>query len=282
MRRRSELLVLVAAVAVLAACGPPETDPDAPRTADGSPLYRDGEYAAAYSHTGPDGWRPFIYLRVRAGLVDTVCFDAVDASGERLSETERFLERYRLDTGTDLLALFDKLRSRLIDRQAVPLPAAVNAVPWSVSFDVLARRALAAAKVGLTVEAAGLDVVATPGPYTASDEPDELGWRAELVLVYDGDGLAAGSYREVRRELDGSTRRKRDDAAYLERFATASGITWAAVGSTLVERLIAAQPSEPQIDAVAGATLSSARFVALAERIARGRVEAPLPNRLCR
>ena len=282
MRRRSELLVLVAAASVLVACGPPETDPDALRAADGTPLYRDGTYAAAYSHTGPEGWRPFIYLRVRAGLVDIVCFDAVDAAGERLSETERFVERYRLDTGTDLFALFDELRSRLIDRQTVPLPAAVNAVPWSVTFDVLARRALAAAKVGLTTDAAGLDVVATPGPYTASDEPDELGWRAELVLAYDGDGLTAGSYREVRRELDGSVRRKRDDAAYQERFATASGITSAEVGSTLVERLIAAQPSEPQVDAVAGATLSSARFVALAERIARDRVEAPLPNRLCR
>ena len=281
MRRRSERLALViAAVALLAACGPPETDPDAPRDADGSPLYRDGTYAAAYSHTGPEGWRPFLYLRVRAGVVDIVCFDAVDATGARLSEAERFVERYRLDTGTDLLALFVRLREHLLERQVVPLTAPTNAVPWSVAYDVLARRALDAAKVGLTIDAAGIDVVPSPGPYSASDEPDELGWSAELVLAYDGDGVAAGSYREVRRELDDSLRRKRDDATYQERFAAASGVTSAEVASTLTERLIAAQ--SPQVDAVAGATRSSSRFVALAERIARARVEAPLPNRLCR
>ena len=281
MRRRSELLgLLFVALAVLAACGPPETDPDALRDSDGSPLYRDGTYAAAYSHTGAEGWRPFLYLRVRAGVVDIVCFDAVDGSGARLSEAERFVEQYRLDTGTDLLALFDRLGERLLESQAVPLTAPANAVPWSVAYDVLARRALDAAKVGLTIDAAGIDVVPSPGPYTASDEPDELGWRAQLVLAYDGDGVAAGSYGEVRRELDGSVRRKRDDATYQERFATASGVTSAEVASTLTGRLIAAQ--SPQVDVVAGATRSSSRFAALAERIARARVEAPLPNRLCR
>lgn len=282
MRRRSELLVLAAVAALLAACGPSETDPDAPRAADGSPLYRDGAYGASYSHTGPDGWRPYLYLRVRAGVVDTVCFDAVDASGTLLSESERFLEQYRLDTGSDLVALVDRLRSRLLERQVVPLSVPADAVPWSVAFDALARRALAAAKVGLALDAAGLEVVPSVGPYTAADDPDELGWSAELVLVYDGDGVTAGSYREVRRELDGSLRRKRDDAAYQERFAAASGVTSSEVASTLTERLIAAQPPELQIDAVAGATLSSARFASLAERIEQDRVEAPLPNRLCR
>lgn len=281
MRRRSELLALVLAVsAVLAACGPPETDPDAPRAADGSPLYRDGTYAAAYSHTGPDGWRPFVYLRVRAGLVDTVCFDAVAASGTRLSESEGFVEQYRLDTGTDLLPLFDRLASRLLENQTPRLPAPTNAVPWSVTFDVLAARALEAAKVGLTIDAAGIEVVPSPGPYAATDAPDELGWSAELVLVYDGDGVAAGSYREVRRELDGLIRRKRDDDVYQERFAAAAGVTSAEVAATLTDRLIAA--GSPRVDAVAGATVSSARFAALAERITSSRVEAPLPNRLCR
>jgi len=275
--RRSLLIV---AGALLAACGPPETDPNALLAPDGSPLYRDGTYAASYSHTGPDGRQPFLQIRVRAGLIDQVCLDAVDAAGNRLSDDARFDELTRLETGVSPVALARRLENALLDSQHLPLPADPRAVGWSSAFELLARTVTAAARVGLTVDAAGIEQLATPGPYFATDAPDELGWRAELVLVFDSDGVTAAAYREVRTELDGSTRLKRDDETYQQLYESASGVTSGGVASTLVAQLL--ESGRPGIDGVSGATLTTSRFVTLATRIFGERRSTPLPNRLCR
>jgi len=275
--RWSSLGVLV--VLVLAACGPRETDPNALRTPDGAQLYRDGTYAAAFSHPGPDGWRPFLEIRVRAGVVDRVCFDAVDEGGVRLTNDERFLEEYRLETGVFLSDTIATMRDGLIDTQQVPLPAEPAAVEWNAQFDILAREVLSSATFGVTVDAAGIEQIPTAGPYLAVDAPDELGWRAELVLVFDADGIAAAAYREVRTELDGSTRVKRDDAGYQELFEGIIGLDSRLVAARLTEQLLSAGSVE--IDGVSGATVSTSRFVALATQILRQRTRVALPNRLC-
>ena len=283
MRRPSDarlrLLVLVAAVALLAACAPPETDPNALRADDGTPLYRDGIYAASYSHAGPEGWRPFLRIRVRAGLIDEICFDAVNSAGRRLTDAERFLEEYRLASGVVLTATIDDLRRQILETQLPPPRTGPRPVEWAAAFDVLLRTAIGAARVGITVNAAGIEQVPTAGPYVATDAPDELGWRAELVLVYDGDGVAAGSYREVRTERDGTTRVKRDDSRYQEQFRAMFGVTSDLVASTLVDQLLEA--GSARIDGVAGATLSTRRFVELATSIASIRRPVPLPSQLC-
>ncbi len=271
---------LLAVAVLLLSCGPPETDPDALRRADGAPLYRDGVYAASFSHTGPDGWMGFLQLRVRAGLITEVCFNAVDVDGARITGDEAFIEQYALNTGVDLREYFEDLASRVLETQQARARIDPRSVTWAVRFDTLLRMALASARRGVTVDAAGVEYVATAGPYIASDAPDALGWRAELVLVYDAGGAVAGTFRETRRELDGSERLKRDDAGYQQRFDAASGVTTAEVAATLLGRLLAGGSS--QVDGVTGATLTSRRFVELARRIEEQRRAARLPGDLCR
>lgn len=287
MRRRSDArygammpAVLVVAVALLlSACPPPEIDPDARRDSSGEALYHDGLYAAAFSHTGPEGWRPFVQVRVHAGLIQEVCINAVNSEGARLRDHERYLEQYRLDTGIDLETLFSRFVDEVLERQR-PSPGVVpGGEEWAVAFELLVRQALEAATYGITVDAAGIEGIPTAGPFVARDAPDELGWRGELVLVYDKNGVGAGSYREVREELDGTTRDKRDDANYQDTFTEASGTTSATVADALIEQLLAA--GSPDIDGVSGATVSSARFIRLATEIEHRRVAAALPNRFC-
>ncbi|MFW5686295.1 MAG: hypothetical protein ACOC0O_06550 [Spirochaetota bacterium] len=313
LRGRTALRVLTLAVVVLlGACSAPETDPDALRAPDGTPLYRDGRYAASFSHTDPEGWRAFVLVRVRAGLIQEICFDAVDAAGERLLDDERYLESYRLETGVELEPTIDRLIATMLDRQQPPLaiepsPQAPMALDWPQGFAVLARAALEAARVGLTLDAAGIEQVPTAGPYVATDLPDELGWRGELVLVYDADGVAAASYRELRAQADGSERVKAEDESYQARYLEAHDLTSSVVSETLIGRLLGgSDEAEPPLtedggdgvseeagaapstaaptgtDAVSGATVTSARFAALVARIESRRVEAPLPSRLCR
>lgn len=278
------IAILVLAALLLVACGAPDTDPDALLNADGTPRYRDGRYAAAYSHPDADGWRSFLLVRIRAGLIREICFDAVNADGERMLESEGYLETYRLETSRSAASVLEELAGETRERQSPPVSAAPGAVAWSTRYLVLLERALEAARVGLTLDAAGIEVVPTPGPYVATDAPDELGWRGELVLIFDGDGPAAGSFREVRTRLDGTTIIKREDADYQERFAAASGLVSPEVSRTLLEQVVEPEGGSaevPQIDAVTGATLSSSRFAALLAHIYEQRTEAPLPNRLC-
>ncbi len=265
---------------LLASCGPPETHPEARRREDGSPLYRDGTYSASYSHTGPEGWRPYLQLRVRAGMIDQACFGAVSSSHARLLDDERYIEQYRLDTGVDLASLHGSVTAQLLATQR-PLPAiGAGTVPWATAFEMLTRAALRSAGRGITVDAAGVEQVSSVGPYVAADAPDALGWRAELVLAYDRDSVVAGAYREYRIDSDGSERQKRDDVGLQERFESAMGLTSDHVGAALIDQLIAA--GSPRIDGVSGATLSTNRFIALASRIESQRRAAELPRRLCR
>lgn len=283
MHRRSDRAAvagLLGVIAILAACGPPETDPGALRRQDGTALYRDGVYAAAYTHTNPDGWRPFLQIRVRAGVVDQVCFGAVNAAGRRLLDDEHYLEQLRLETGVVLADQLATITGRLLERQ-LPAPAIdPGAAGWGASFETLARAVLTSARHGMTVHAVGPELIPAPGPYVASDAPDALGWRAELVVVYDRDGAVAAAYREVRTDPDGSTRQKALDERYQARFEAVTGHTTALVTAALVEQLLSGGPSS--VDGVTGATVTSRRFSELASRIDTRRVAVPLPGRLCR
>lgn len=276
--RPAVALLVIAVLSV--SCGPPETDPDALRRPDGAPLYRDGVYAASFSHTGPDGWLGFLQLRVRAGLIDEVCFNAVNVDEVRLTSDQGFIEQYLLETGVDLKEYLEDLIAKVLETQQAGVRVDPRSMSWAVRFDTLLRMGLASARRGVTVDAAGMEYVATAGPYIASDAPDALGWRAELVLVYDAGGAVAGAFRETRRELDGSERLKRDDAGYQQRFDAASGVTTAEVTATLLDQLFAG--GFANIDGVTGATLTTRRFIELARRIEEHRRAVRLSGNLCR
>ncbi len=283
MRRPSRAfsgLGVLSMLVVLASCGPPETHPDALRRDDGAPVYRDGTYAVSYSHIGPEGWRPYLQIRVRGGLIDQACFGAVNRSEARLLDDERYLEQYRLDTGVDVVSLHRGLTDQLLARQLPAPTIGYGTVPWATAFEVLTRAALRSAGRGITTDSAGVELVSSVGPHVAADAPDALGWRAELVVAYDRDRVVAGSYREYRIEWDGSVREKRDDVGLQQRYEAASGLTTGDVAATLIAELVAT--GSARVDGVSGATLSTNRFAALAARIESERRAAALPRRLCR
>ena len=281
MRRRSRPRVtrlfatLMLVVVVLISCAPPETDPGALRLPDDTPLYADGTFRAAFSHTDPHGWRAFLSVRVRAGLIESVCFDAVDADGALLRSAEFYQERYRLATGVGLSDLFRGLEETVIERQASGFRVPVAALDWSVQFELLLRSALAAAA------GARADIVelVTAGPYRAADAPDRLGWRAELVTVYGGASVVGAAFIETREQNDGTRIVKRDTEAYQAQYRRYADTDTAGVVSELVQQLVR---GDTTVDSVSGATLTSARFIALSARIAALRRAAPLPRRWCR
>lgn len=296
MRRRSESrprlfqgFLSVAAVLLLAACAPPETHPDAARTPSGAALYSDGVYSAAYSHADNDGWRPFLMLEVEAGLITALCFDAVNSDGMRLLEDEATIERLRLSRGVHLPDLVEQYRGRVIESQRTIGVVEPRALEWALYFQTLLRSALSAAEEGPTpggraaAQQAPLEVV-MQGPYVVTDDPDKLGWEAELITVHDGQGAVAAHYLERRRAPDGE-QRKRDDPLYDAEYEAALGLSFSSladgVAASLTGRALAGQDGKI-VEAVSGATLSTRRADSLAARIADRRRAVALPRRLCR
>ena len=261
---------MLAIAVVLIGCDGVRPDPDAE--------FRDGRYVAAYAHTRADGWRPFLELRVRAGLLHTICFDAIAPNGTRLMQSDRKLEEYRLATGVDLPPYIQGQIDAVIAAQDLRISADPQALEWSLALFDLLRQVIPAARVGLTVEAAGVASVPTNEPYLAADLPDELGWRAELVVVYYDQAVAAVDYAELREQSDGSAIRKRDQPDIQADYERLLGLTSASVAQSFSSGLVVGDVP----DAVAGATISLGRFTRLTAAIEASLIAADLPDRPCR
>ena len=274
MPRRSDALRLMVtagaflALALLAACTPTEPAEGALLNAAGDTVYTDGTYLVSYSHTGADGWQPFLQFRVRAGLITEACYGAIRADGTLVRNDEDYVERFRLETGVDLPDFLDRLEAELSGRQELPLEIPTTRlderVTWSSSFAVLADAALYLARIG----DAGTAVIPAAGPYVGHDQPDELGWEARMVVIFGEVGVVAVSFQERRVGADGTVNVKADDAA-------------AELSRQFVQVGVPGSGGEITLDGISGATGTTNRFQVLADQVLATRTSVPLPNKLC-
>jgi major membrane immunogen (membrane-anchored lipoprotein) len=275
----------VIALMLLAACTPTEPAEGAMLNADGDALYTDGTYLVSYSHTGTDGWQPFLQLRVRAGLVTRVCFAATKADGTLVRDDEAYVERFRLETGADLVSLLDRLEAGLIARQQLPLELPVVRIDgrlwWANSFVVLAEASLNLARVGDV----GATVVPAVGPYVGHDRPDELGWEARMVIIFGDTGVVAAHFEERRVGADGTVMVKADDPVSTEAYERVLELSPAGVATELSRQFVQGGMSETDgeivLDGITGATGTTDRFQILAERVLTVRISVPLPSKFC-
>ena len=290
MRRRfSAPLGLLAAVVLLASCADPETHPDAVRTASGEQRYRDGLYSSAFSHPDQEGWRPFLMVEVEAGLITTVCFDAVDQNGSRVREAEGYQETLRLQKGVSLSAVLASYQEQILQSQSRLGVVEPRVLEWAIYLDQLLRDVLAAAEQGpqpggRTAAQQTPALLPMQSLYVISDDPDALGWQAQLVTVHDQTSVLAAHYAELRRTAE-RTERKREDPLFELEYEQARGLRFSGVADDLAAAIVGGvadpQGASPSFDTVAGATLSAQRFRSLTERLSRLRSRVTLPRRLC-
>lgn len=95
-----------------------------------------------------------------------------------------------------------------------------------------------------------------------ADEPDERGWRAEIVIAMDGAEIVAVDYDE----FDDTDQRKSMAEAYAERWMEqVPGMHPARAFKQLEVQLIATNVAD-EVDVVTGATGTSERFIAIARQ----------------
>jgi major membrane immunogen (membrane-anchored lipoprotein) len=278
---------LLLAVGVLTGCGDTEPDPAAVRDELGNAVYADGTYVATYDYASADGWRPYIYVEINAGLARRICFNGVSVDGALMTDDDRYVESTRLERGFDLRSTINLMEACLLNRQTLPISTCVPESEWSVYFVELANAAFQAAErqssTGHTSgRATRIDVepLSMAGPYLVSDSPDETGWIAELVATYLDGVITSAEYRETRTDYQGQVAVKREDAAYLGRFSETVDTDYLAVVETLIQQLLSGSPAD-QIDAISGATMTSSRFASLVAALDRLRKTPDLPRRLC-
>jgi major membrane immunogen (membrane-anchored lipoprotein) len=284
---RCAVIPALVAVALIGGCAPGEPDPAALRDEDGAALYADGTYVATYDYTSPEGWLPYLVVEIKAGLVRSVCFDAVASTGARMRSDERYVESQHLSTGVDIPVVIDTMRECLLENQTTPVLPCVPESEWVVYFSQLATAAMntAAETVSsdrVTNRSTRIEVppVSMPGPYLVTDSPDETGWVGELVVTYLDGSISAANYREAREDSAGTVTVKAEDQEYLDRYERTIGVDHVAVVESLVGQLLSGTRSD-DLDAIAGATLTTTRFAALADRLEQLRTTPELPRRLC-
>ncbi|MEE8440290.1 MAG: hypothetical protein V3S41_01110 [Spirochaetia bacterium] len=273
------------ALVLLTACAPTEPAEGALLNAAGDALYADGTYVVSYSHTGTDGWQPFLQLRVRAGLIAEECYGAVGADGTPVRNDANYVERFRLETGVDLPAFLNRLTTGVIAQQQllfeIPVARLDDRIAWSNYFLVLADAALHLLRVG----DAGAAVIPAVGPYVGHDQPDELGWQARMIIIFGEAGVAAVSFEERRVGMDGTVMVKADDPVYTEGYERVLELSPAGVAVELSRQFVQgglpATDGRIHLDGITGATGTTNRFQILAGRILATRISVPLPNRLC-
>ena len=242
-------------LALLAGCSVGEPDPEALLDSSGRARYADGTFAVAYDYASQDGWRPFIQLAVRSGVVRNVCFDAVAIDGRRMLADDFYVESYRLATGIQLRELITTLADCLLQNQQISTGSCAPETEWSTYFTALARTALAASaesetgRTGTRPVESLMEALSMAGPYTVTDQPDELGWVAELAVTFRNGRIESARYNETRVDHDGQTAVKIEQEEYLSRYQDVIGTDYAEVVQSLLNQLSAGDPPD-QLDAV--------------------------------
>jgi len=269
---------------VLISCGPTEPAANALRSDAGEPIYHDGTYRVVGSSTGADGWQPYLEIKVEGAVILSACFGAVRGHGTLLADDGVYAESFKLETGADLSSFLADLESQLVEHQRLPVSVRATAldrrVEWAARYCVFAARALSLAQSGISP----LGEVVEPGPFEASDRPDETGWQARLSIVVYDDRIAAAAYEETRLGPTGEVSSRAEDASIAADYERIYGLRPAAVAEELSSQLVGQllEARDLQIDAVTSATVTTGRLVSLAQSILGSRIKAEVPHRVCR
>lgn len=254
------LLICITAAFILTGCGGNEEDKEAPEEQQETAYY-DGQYHAEYGRSDVRNWRAYVDITVKDGKITKAYYDYTNETGDKRSENKSYVAGFsEVNDGITPREAFDELGSNLVESQDIQQVDAVSgATHSSRNFVELATAALLKAANGDTAPAS--IPLYDDGTYKVeADTFDDKGWKpfVELTIVDDQITAVVFDYKDETGAL------KTADAEYKTNMETKSGTYPEKYANELEQQLIQKQIIS-EVDAVSGATASSANFAALVE-----------------
>ncbi len=229
--------------------------------------YKDGTYKASYDKLDSHGWKAFVELTVKANEITAAKFDYTNKDGNLKTKDEAYETSMKAKSGTGPQEYTVKLSQDLLNKQDIAaVDTVTGATSGSVEFKELVAAALAKAVSGDTTEAIVTLVEEEAasykdGTYKATfDKIDSHGWNAQVELTIKDNAITFCTFDYV--DKDGNFKSRNAD--YNVSMKAKSGTNPQVYVVQLAEDLLKKQ-SVAKVDAITGATHSSANFKELAE-----------------
>ncbi|MGA2765585.1 MAG: FMN-binding protein [Spirochaetia bacterium] len=223
---------------------------------------RDGTYLATYAQADAYGWHEFLQISVKGGKIASAKFDAISPERKLKTNDQQYSALMKKISGTAPQQYAKKLEEALVQKQITPIDAVSGATESSKSFNQLADRLVAPAKVGNTSPV----IIAQNATYTAEGKPDEDGWIPHLEVTFDNGQISKVYFEDVKKKGDAVVARQTDDTAYQKEYRKATKNTLIEVLTKLETSL--QQSGDPsKVATVSGASEYSDNFRTLAKDI---------------
>ncbi|HVI42898.1 MAG TPA: FMN-binding protein [Anaerovoracaceae bacterium] len=218
--------------------------------------YQDGTYHAEFDRHDPRNWIPYVDVTIKDGKITKAYYEYTNEAGDKRTEDKTYMEGFSAaNNGMTPRQAFDKLSTELVDSQDISKVDAVSgATHSSRNFTVLVPAALEKAVAGDTTTAKV--PLYKDGTYKVeADVFDDKGWKPFVEVTIANDQITAVTFDYK----DQSGNLKTADAQYKASMEAANGEYPEKYTSELEQQLITKQVIS-QVDAVSGATTSSANF----------------------
>jgi major membrane immunogen (membrane-anchored lipoprotein) len=215
-------------------------------------ILKDGTYTAT-SYSQDRTWMPEMTITVVGGKISDLKFD--ESTAMRKSEDIEYQNSFKAQKEIDLLEVYTSLQDRLIKTQDITkLDTITGATKTVENLKALATEALKDAKDGEKYK---------DGSYTAKGPMDERYWTPTVAITVKDGRIETVKYDEVSSRI---FKYKSHDEAYITRFKDLKKVDLVVVYDLLQKSLIEKQdPSK--IDAITGATSTSASFIEIAKKV---------------
>lgn len=252
------LYISLLLLCVSCAADQPETEQEKPPDHSGQqPEYEEGVYSVQEGEFDDHGWKPMVTLIVENGKITKAYYDEINEEDQLKSFDQDYLERWKENSGENLLTAGPKLAEALIEQQD---PDGIDDISGATSTCEKFKDLVATVLEESPQSDEGNGYY--DGLFKAEGQYDERGWKAFVAVVVRDGNITNAYYDEVNKDT-GKFKSYNDE--YLTNWKENSGTNMKEARPILVQNLIDQQNPE-EVDTVSGATSTSDKFKELMQK----------------
>ena len=239
------------------------------KTGDTAPTelhqYADGDYKSVMPDYNADGWKEFVRLTVKDGMIDSLEYNAESKDDETKLITQD-AELNKEDSDTSPSSYYPQIVQNYKDCgfNLEQLGAPTSGAEATKEFKKLMTPLLASMTSG-----GSHDIIASrfiDGTYRAQyADFDEYGWKETVTVKIKNGKVEVTSFDAISKENE--KKKKTDDEEYAASMKEKAGITPEEAFDKLMKNFESADNDVTKVDNVAGATVSSNDFKLLVGQI---------------